>query len=99
MQALRRIPDEMDLWGMRLEQPYPSEYGLYNLVEVEQADIEQHHQVTVLVEDSRPLRGVWVIFGYPGGGPDRSFLMPDVNWWRSAPAVLKGNARKTDAAG
>ena len=50
--------------------PFPSEFGEYALIEVDQADIELHHQVEVIDESGEPLRGVWVIFGFPGGGPD-----------------------------
>lgn len=92
------IPPEMAAWGMSLQLPYPSEFGGYALVEVEPADIELHHQVEIIDESGDPLRGVWVIFGFPGDGPDIN-LYPRENHWRSAPSVLKGNAQKTNAAG
>lgn len=97
-EALAGIPDNMTPWGMRLELPFPSRFGEYVLIEAEQADIELHHQVEVIDENGDPLRGVWVIFGFPGGGPDLA-LIPRINHWRGSPAVLKGNAQKTNAAG
>lgn len=97
-EELKRIPDEMDPWGMRLEWSFPSEFGEYVLIEVDQADIELHHQVEVIDENGAPLRGVWVIFGFPGGGPGID-LFPRENYWRGAPAVLRGNAQRTNYAG
>jgi len=97
-EALMGIPDEMGPWNMTFNAPYPSDYGEYVLVECEQADIELHHQVEVIDESGNPLRGVWVIFGFPGGGPDIA-LTPKQNYWRGAPAVLKGNAQRTNGAG
>lgn len=93
--------EEMEPWGMRINLPSQNEYGTYRLIDMAQADIEQHHQVEVLDENGLPLRGVWVLFLYPGGGgPDLSRLYPRVNHWRGCPlAVLNGNARRTNAAG
>lgn len=96
--ALTGIPKTMAPWGMRLDLPSSSEYGEYVLVDVGQADIEQHHQVEVIDENGDPLRKVWVIFGYPGAGPDID-LAPTENYWRGAPSVLKGNARQTNVTG
>lgn len=99
MDAIKMTPPAMRPWNLRIEAPvHDSLYGSYILVEVEQADIEQHHQVIVLDEDEQPLRNVWVIFGF-GSGKDYGSLMPDVNHWIGAPVVLTGNARRTDAAG
>jgi hypothetical protein len=97
-EALKRIPDEMSPWNLRLTLPFPSEFGEYVLTEVDQADIELHHQVEVIDESGDPLRGVWVIFGFPGGGRDIP-LGPRENYWRGAPSVLKGNAQKTNGCG
>jgi hypothetical protein len=97
-EALNGIPGYMDPWGMRLDLPYPTVFGEYTLVHLDQADIELHHQVEVIDEDGSPLRGVLVIFGFPGGGRDLG-LTPRVNFWRGAPAVLKGNAVRTNAGG
>lgn len=97
-EALRGIPEPMWPWALSLELPFPSEFGEYVLIEVDQADIELHHQVEVIDENGDPLRGVWVIFGFPGGGPEIA-LGARENYWRGAPAVLKGNAQKTNYAG
>lgn len=96
--ALTRIPDQMQPWGIYLDQPYPGEFGEYALIEVAPADIEQHHQVEVIDESGDPIRGVWVIFGFPGGGPEIN-LTPVEKHWRGAPAVLRGNAQATNYAG
>ncbi len=93
------IPDGMGPWNLRLELPTPSEFGEYVVVAVEQAGIELHHQVEVLDEDGKPLRGVWVIFGFPGGGPSIGGLNPRRNFWRGSPSVLNGNAQKTPVTG
>lgn len=96
--ALKGIPEKMSPWGLQLEQPYPSDYGEYVLVEVAPADVELHHQVEIIDESGDPIRGLWVIFGFPGGGPDLG-LTPTENHWRGAPAALKGNAQVTNYAG
>lgn len=101
---LRRIPDNMVLWNMRLKLAPKSLWdgdggGKYVLVDVAQAGIEQHHQVELIDEESRPLPDVWVIFGYPGGGPDLSRLSPAENYWPNSPMVLRGNAQRTGIAG
>lgn len=96
--ALTGIPSKMAPWGLSLDQPYPSKFGEYVLIEISQADIEQHHQVEVVDEHGDPLRGVWVIFGFPGDGPSIN-LPPTQNYWRGAPSVLKGNAQTTNYAG
>lgn len=100
-QSLMAVPHDMRSWGLRLERPlHNSVYGNYIVTEIRQADIELHHQVEVVDEDGQPLRGIWVVFAFPGGnGPDLSRLMPDVNHWVGGPAVLKGNARRTNGAG
>ena len=72
-EPLRGIPEAMQPWNLKLELPYPSEFGEYVLIEVDQADIELHHQVEVIDESGEPIRGVWVVFGFPGGGPDPLF--------------------------
>jgi len=97
-ESLKGIPEAMQPWNLKLELPFPSEFGEYALIEVDQADIELHHQVEVIDESGEPLRGVWVIFGFPGGGPDIA-LGARENYWRGAPAVLKGNAQRTNYAG
>jgi hypothetical protein len=103
-EELRRIPDEMAPWEMNLVLPPNSiwdgeDTGKYVLVGVDQASIELHHQVEVLDENGNPLADVWVIFGFPGGGPDLGRLNPKENYWPGAPAVLMGNAQKTSLAG
>lgn len=97
-EAVKEIPEAMEPWGLKLQLPTPSEYGKYALIEVDQADIELHHQVEVIDESGAPLRGVWVIFGFPGGGPSIN-LGAKENYWQGAPAVLRGNAQKTNYAG
>lgn len=96
--ALTGIPLRMSPWGMSLEQPYASAFGEYVVTDIRPADIEQHHQVEIINEDGEPLRGVWVIFGFPGGGPDIG-LTPTENHWRGAPQVLRGNAQTTNGGG
>ncbi len=104
-EELRRIPDEMAPWNMVFVMPPKSiwdgpDSGKYVLVDVDQASIEQHHQVEVLDENGDPLADVWVIFGFPGGGGrDLGGLNPKENYWSGAPAVLNGNAQKTSLAG
>lgn len=93
------IPEKMQPWRMRLELPIPSEFGWYELVEVDQAGIEQHHQVEVIDESGRALAGVWVVFGYPGAGPGLGHLTTRRNLWRGAPAELRGNAVLTLVSG
>jgi hypothetical protein len=97
--ALYGMPPEMEAWGMGLELPHGGGgYGEYVLVDARPASIEMHHQVTVVDESNRPRPDVWVVFGFPGGGPDIN-LKPSINHWRGAPSVLKGNAQRTDMAG
>jgi hypothetical protein len=91
------IPPEMHPWGLQLVTPEPSEFGAFHLIGVEQASIETHHQVEVIDEDGKPMRGVWVIFGWDTGP---AINMPvRINHWRDAPAVLRGNAQRTNAMG
>lgn len=91
------IPPEMNPWGLQLITPEPSAHGAYHLVGIEQASIEGHHQVEVIDEDGKPMRGVVVIFGFDSGP---SINMPTrINHWRDAPTVLKGNAQRTNAMG
>lgn len=97
-EPLTFIPPEMAPWGLQLVTPEPSEFGEFVLIGIEQASIETHHQVEVVDEDGRPMAGVGVIFGFPGGGP--SINMPvRVNHWRNSPTVLQGNGQKTNSAG
>ena len=97
-EALFGIPPEMGPWNMQLVAPFPAEFGEYVLVGCEQASIELHHQVEVVDESGDPLRGVWVIFGFPGGGPNIN-LPVRRNFWRQGPVVLQGNAQRTNAMG
>lgn len=92
------IPAPMQPWGLQLITAEPSEFGAFHLISVEQASIEGHHQVEVVDEDGRPLRGVGVIFGFPGGGPPINMPVR-VNHWRDAPRVLQGNGQSTNLAG
>lgn len=96
--ALRGIPEKMSPWGLQLEQPYPSDYGEYVLVEVAPADIELHHQVEVIDENKEPLRGVGVMFGFPGGNGDPG-PAPATNHWRDSPSLIRGNFQVTNYAG
>lgn len=97
-EPLTFIPPEMSPWGLQLVTPEPSEFGQFVLIGIEQASIETHHQVEVVDEDGRPMAGVGVIFGFPGGGP--SINMPvRINHWRGSPTVLQGNGQKTNSAG
>lgn len=94
---LTYIPPEMNPWGLQLVTPEPSEFGAYVLIGIEQASIETHHQVEVVDEDGKPLRGVWVIFGYSSGP---QINMPTrKNYWQNGPTVLRGNAQRTNAMG
>lgn len=97
---LLSLPVKMEPWNMRLDYPALHQWskGQYVLVGCEQAGEELHHEVEVIDENGSPLGGVWVIFGYPGGGPDLN-LKPDVMLWPNGPAVLKGNAQKTTISG
>lgn len=97
-EKLWNIPDPMHPWQMRLNVPMASDFGEYALVDCQQAGIEQHHEVEVVDENGFPLSGVWVIFGYPGGGPN-IYLPVRRNYWSDAPAVLKGNVQKTSLSG
>lgn len=91
-------PPEMGPWNLRLDNPQPSEFGQYVLVGCEQAGIELHHEVKVIDENGDPLDGVWVIFGFPGGGPNIN-IGHRRNYWFTAPTVLQGNAQKTFSGG
>ncbi len=99
-EALFGIPQGMRPWNMLLELPAKSsqDFGEYVLVGVEQAGIELHHQVEVIDESGDPLPGVWVIFGFPGGGPEIN-LTPSRNFWPGSPVVLRGNAQRTPLTG
>lgn len=99
-----RIPERMYPFQPVLVQPIPSTWtgedtGEYVLVDIDQSTIELHHQVEVLDENGDPLRDIWVVYGFPGGGPDLSWLTPKETYWPGAPAVLRGNAQKTTLAG
>lgn len=96
--ALTHIPAEMQAWGLQLITAEPSEFGQYVLIGVEQASIEGHHQVEIVDEDGKPLRGIEVIFGFPGGGPPINMPVR-INYWRDAPTVLRGNGQRTNSAG
>lgn len=96
-EPLTFIPPEMNPWGLQLITPEPSAHGAYHLAGVEQASIEGHHQVEVIDEDGKPMRGVVVIFGFDSGP---AINMPTrINHWRDAPTVLRGNAQRTNAMG
>ena len=98
--ALTVMPPHMGPWNNHIELPsMPSKYGEYVLVEASAADIELHHQVTVLDESGDPLRGIWVIFGFPGGQGPKINLPLTMNLWRGKPAVLVGNAQRTNGYG
>lgn len=97
-EALTGLPRQMLPWGCYIERPVPSAFGEYVVVEVSPADIELHHQVELIDESGEPLRGVWVIFGYPGDGPEIN-LRPVENHWRGSPQVMRGNAQRTNALG
>ncbi|MCB0192022.1 MAG: hypothetical protein KDJ65_08770 [Anaerolineae bacterium] len=72
--------------------------GQYVLVDVEPADIEQHHQVYVIDEHGDPLPGVWVIFGF-GSGKNLNALKPKEMLWTNGPGDLHGNAQRTNRMG
>ena len=96
-ETLTYIPPEMNPWALQLITPQPSEFGEYALVGCEQASIETHHQVEVIDEDGKPMRGIVVIFGFSSGP---SINMPyRRNYWPDAPTYLKGNAQRTNAMG
>ena len=96
--TLKGIPEKMTPWGLQLEQPYPSDYGEYVLIEVAPADVELHHQVEVVDENGEPLRGAGVMFGFPGGGGKQGPI-PRNNYWRGSPAIINGNYQATDSSG
>lgn len=83
-------PEDMQEWGVWVETFEPTSYGEYALIGLEPAGIEGGHQVVVIDENGRPLDGVGVVFGYPGGGPDIN-ARPRINLWPGSPRVLKGN--------
>lgn len=94
---LTHIPPAMSPWGLQLVTPDPGVFGAYHLVGIEQASIETHHQVEVIDEDGKPVRGVVVVFGFSSGP---NINMPArVNHWPDAPVYLKGNAQPTNAMG
>lgn len=102
--ALRRIPEKMSPWDLVYVMPPKSIFvgegaGVYELVRVQAAGVEMHHEVDVVDENGDPLPDVLVMIGYPGGGPDLSRYMPLENYWPQSPAVLMGNAQYTDMAG
>lgn len=96
--ALKGIPDKMSPWGLQLAQPYLSDYGEYVLIEVAPADVELHHQIEVIDENGEPLRGVGVMFGFPGGGGKQG-PVPQENHWRGSPQIINGNPQVTNYAG
>ena len=99
-EALTVMPPGMSPWNNRIELPsMPSRHGEYVLVDARAADIELHHQVTVLDENGDPLRGIWVIFGFPGGTGPKINLPLTMNLWRDKPHVLVGNAQRTNGFG
>lgn len=94
---LTHLPPAMSPWGLQLVKAKPSEFGAYHLIGCEQASIETHHQVEIVDEDGRPVRGVVVVFGFSSGP---NINMPArVNHWPDAPVYLKGNAQPTNAMG
>jgi hypothetical protein len=92
------IPEKMWSWGLGLQNPRPSEFGQYGVVDIRPAGIEMHHQVEVVDENGFPLANIWVIFGFPAGGPDINLGVRQ-NYWIGSPAVLKGNAQMTPISG
>jgi hypothetical protein len=99
--ALEGIPDAMDPFAIgQVEHPVLNSRnpGQYVLVDVEPADIEQHHQVYVIDEHGDALPGVWVIFGF-GSGKDLNALKPGVMLWANGPGDLHGNAQRTNRMG
>lgn len=96
-EPLTFIPPEMTPWGLQLVTPETSEFGEFVLIGIEQASIESHHQVEVVDEDGKPMRGVWVIFGWSTGP---AINMPTrINHWQNGPTSLRGNAQRTNAMG
>lgn len=87
---LETVPLEMERWDVWLLESDATNYGEYVLIGLEPADQEGAHQVIVLDENGHPLNGIWVIFGFPGGGPSIP-LSPRRSYWRDAPRVLRGN--------
>lgn len=96
MEQLLGIPERMYKWNLNLELPYPSMYGEYGVVDIQPASVEQHHEVWVIDENERPLRGIGVVFGFSTG---ESIIKPRVNHWRGSPAVVRGNMQYTDYTG
>jgi hypothetical protein len=99
--ALDGIPPEMAAWTLALDPPLVSENnpGQYVLVNAEPAWIEMHHQVEILDENGDPLPRVWVIFGFPASSEPVINLQPSRNRWSHSPAVLIGNAQRTNRMG
>lgn len=99
--ALEAIPAAMTAWNLNINPPLISQNnpGQYVLGGVEQAWIEQHHQVEILDESGDPLPGVWVIFGFPASQKPVINLKPATNRWFQSPAVLIGNAQRTNRMG
>lgn len=92
--------DVMKLHGARLERPFPTAQGEWVLVDYDHSPVEMHHVVQLIDESGEPVRGVWVMFGFPGGdGNDYGHLYPDMNYWRGSPQVLRGNAQQTSGGG
>ncbi len=99
--ALDGIPEAMHPFRIgRVEHPVLNSKnpGQYVLVNVEPADIEQHHQVYVVDEHTDPLPGVWVIFGF-GSGKDLNVLTPGAMLWTNGPGALHGNAQRSNGMG
>lgn len=97
--ALRRVPQEMSRWNLRLDNARPSRFGHFVVVDIDQATIETHHQIIVIDEHGEFLSGIGVGFFFPGGdGP--AAPRPAESWWDNAPIVNPtGNFQITDTAG
>lgn len=98
IEQLSGIPSEFTSRGVRLDYVEPTKFGKYCLVGIEDSSEEQHHQVDVIDESGDPLKGVIVVWGYPGGGPDLG-LSPSISYWPLAPAVLRGDSEVTGQDG
>lgn len=98
MEKLQQLPARMRKWGLRLEFPYPNQFGEFVLVGIDPADIELHHQVVVLDESFLPLVGIMIMFGYDTG-LDHSNKLAPVSYWTNSPNDLRGNAQFTNTRG
>lgn len=96
---LESLPSQFSNRGLTLRPAQENKFGIYCLVGVEDSSEEQHHQVEVIDESGDPLRGVVVIWGYPGGGPNLGHLKANTVYWDGAPAVLKGDDETTGPDG